>query len=400
VLALGRLARPLAGRVGGAPGLLAADHFVLALRRNAATVSALMVSLAMLVSVWTMVAAFRETVDAWVAQTVRADLLATPAARLAGSREASMPPDLVERIRRLPGVAEMDAFRAAEVRHEGRGTVLASGDLDLQARRGRLLFLPGTPPDVLDRLRASRGALVSEAFARRFDRWVGSSVALDLPAGRRSYPVVGVFADYTTDRGLVVVDAETYVADTGQQGVQSVAIYLAPGADPATLRGEVERLVGGGAIAVVSNRELRARVLDVFDQTFAITFALELIAVVVSAIAVVNTLVASTIERQAEIGILRAVGLGRGELGRLVRWEAGLIGTAASLLGGAVGVLLSLILVFVINRQAFGWTIRYHLPAEALATAAALAVVTALLAATWPARRAAGVPIAQAVRYE
>ncbi len=401
VLAVGAAARPLAGRLGGPPGLLAADHFVLALRRNAATVAALAVSLAMLVSVWIMVAAFRQTVDAWIAQTVRADLLVTPAARLGGSREASFPAEVLDRIRGLPVVAEVDAFRGAEVRYDGRSIVLGSGDLELALRRGRLPFMSGTPAGALEQVRARRGALVSEAFARRFGKWVGSSVTLDLPAGRRSYPVAGVFYDYTTDRGLVVLDAATYVADTGQTGVQSVAVYLRPGAGIETARASLEALFGpGSAVAVVSNRELRTRVLDIFDQTFAITFALELIAVIVSAFAVVNTLVASTMERQAELGILRAVGLGRGELGRLVRVEAGLIAGAASILGVAVGFVLSLILVFVINRQAFGWTIQYHVPPEALVTAAVLAVGTALVAATWPARRAAATPIAQAVRYE
>lgn len=401
VLLVGRAARPLAGRLGGPPAVLGTDHFVLALRRNAATVAALAVSLAMLVSVWIMVAAFRETVEAWVAQSVRADLLATPAARLAGSREASLPAKVVDRIRALPSVAEVDAFRGAEVRYRGRPIVLGSGDLELQRRRGRLPFMAGTPPDVLAQVKARRGAVVSEAFARRFDRWAGSTITLDLPAGERTYPVVGVFYDYTTDRGLVILDGETYVADTGRTEVQSVAVYLKPGTEVEAARRSLESLFGpDAAVAVVSNRELRARVLDIFDQTFAITFALELIAVVVSAIAVVNTLVASTVERQAELGILRAIGIGRGELGRLVRVEAGLIAGAASLLGGAVGFVLSLILVFVINRQAFGWTIRYHLPPEALVTAAALAVGTALVAATWPARRAAAAPIAQAVRYE
>ncbi len=401
VLAVGRVVRPVAGRFAGPAARLAADHFVQGLRRNAATVAALAVSLAMLVSVWIMVSAFRATVEAWIAQTVRADLLATPAARLGGSREASLPVGVVERIRALPQVAEVDAFRGADVRYEGRPIVLGSGDLALQLRRGRLPFMAGTPADALAEVKARRGALVSEAFARRFDRWPGSTVTLDLPAGRRSYPVVGVFYDYTTDRGLVVLDAETYVADTGRSDVQSVAVYLRPGADLEAARASLESLFGpDAAVAVVSNRELRARVLDIFDQTFSITFALELIAVVVSAITVVNTLVASTLERQAELGILRAVGLGRADIGRLVRAEAGFIAFAASLLGAAVGVVLSLILVFVINRQAFGWTIQYHLPLEALGTAAALAVGTALVAATWPARRAAAVPIAQAVRYE
>jgi putative ABC transport system permease protein len=213
--------------------------------------------------------------------------------------------------------------------------------------------------------------------------------------------VAGVFADYTTDRGLVVLDASTYVADTGQTSVQSAALYLNPGADPAVTRRALEGLFRPDqAIAIVSNRGLRARVLDIFDQSFAITFALELIAVLVSVIAVVNTLVASILERQAELGILRAVGLGARELKRVVRWEAGLIGGTASLLGGAAGVVLSGLLVFVINRQVFGWTIQYHLPPEVLATAAVLAVASALVAATWPARRAAATPIAQAVRYE
>ncbi|HWP34551.1 MAG TPA: ABC transporter permease, partial [Thermodesulfobacteriota bacterium] len=388
-------------RLAGPAGRLGADHFGGALRRNAAAVAALTVSLAMLVSIWIMVSAFRRTVETWVAQTVRADLLVTPAVRFAGARDAVLPLGLVEAIRGLPRVAAVDPFRVAEARYRGRSILLAAGDLDVQVARGRLLFFPGTPPDVVARVRALRGALVSEAFARRFDRWPGSSVTLELPAGRRTYPVVAVFTDYTTDRGLVLLDAPVFVADTGQAGVQSAAVYLEPGADPVAARRALEALVAPyGAVAVVSNRELRERVLSVFDQAFRLTFALELIAVVVSVLAVTNTLVAGVLERQAELGILRAVGLGARELRRLVRIEALLIALAAGLLGGAAGVALSAVLAFVINRQAFGWTIRYQVAPEILVTAALLAVGSALVAAGWPARRAASLPIAQAVRYE
>jgi putative ABC transport system permease protein len=151
---------------------------------------------------------------------------------------------------------------------------------------------------------------------------------------------------------------------------------------------------------VFSNRELKARILEIFDQTFAITYALEAVALVVAALGILNTLIASVLERTREIGILRSVGFTRGGVQRTILWEAACMGALANVLGALSGVALSLILIYVINKQSFGWTIQFTLPARLIAEYAALTLVASLAAGCLPAWRASRLPIAEAVRYE
>jgi putative ABC transport system permease protein len=151
---------------------------------------------------------------------------------------------------------------------------------------------------------------------------------------------------------------------------------------------------------VLSNRELKARILEIFDQTFAITYALEVVALVVAALGILNTLIASVLERTREIGILRSVGFTRGGVQRTILCEAAFMGTLANVLGALSGVALSLVLIYVINKQSFGWTIQFAFPARLIAEYALLTLAASLAAGCFPAWRASRLPIAEAVRYE
>ena len=140
--------------------------------------------------------------------------------------------------------------------------------------------------------------------------------------------------------------------------------------------------------------------LEIFDQTFAITYALEVVALVVAALGILNTLIASVLERTREIGILRSIGFTRGGVLRTILCEAAFMGTLANVVGTQAGLLLSLILIYVINKQSFGWTIQFTFPARLIVEYASLTLVASLAAGCFPAWRASRLPIAEAVRYE
>jgi len=199
----------------------------------------------------------------------------------------------------------------------------------------------------------------------------------------------------------VVMDRPLFTKLIGDPFLSSVAIYLSPGADPEVVRRRILTAVPGrDDLLLLANRALKARVLEIFDQTFAITYALEFIALVVAALGVLNAEMAAVLERQREIGILRAVGFGRRQVLGMVLTEAGLLGVAANLLGVAVGLALSAILIYVINFQSFGWTIQFHFPTREILQVTALALGTALAAGAVPASVAASLSPVEAVRYE
>ncbi len=371
-------------------------------QRNAVTIGAMMVGLAMLVSVSTMVVSFRRTVEVWINQTIRGDLYLSRATRLIKGADTRLPRSILEAARRIPGVAEAAGLRQLYV-EDGRGGqfVLGAADFDLMARRGRLLFRRGDSARILSEARAEDRLVVSETFAERYHVREGDLVTLHPPGGTIRLPIAGVYYDYTTEGGLAVMDRGLFERLWHDPWLNSVIIYLSPGADAEAVRGEILRRLGTrGDLVVFTNRTLKTRILEIFDQTFAITYALEAIALIVAALGVLNTLLAAVLERTREIGILRSVGFTRGGILRTILWEAGFMGVLANVLGALSGLGLSLILIYVINRQSFGWTIQFTFPGGLIVEYGLLTLGVALAAGFFPAWRASRVPIAEAVRYE
>jgi putative ABC transport system permease protein len=383
-------------------GRLAAGNLARALRRNAVTVGAMAVAIAMLVSVSTMIQSFRRTVEVWIDQTIRGDLYLARASRLVKGTDTRLAGALVEEVRRTPGVAAADGFRGLRVEDGGGGRfLLGAGDFQVMAQRGRLLFREGDSAAVLDQARQSDSVIVSETFAERYGLRVGNALTLRPPGKIIQLRIAGIYYDYTTEGGVAVMDRGLFQRLWHDPWVTSIVIYLEPGADPAGVRQAIlGALPGRDDLVLLSNRDLHSRILEIFDQTFAITYALRIIALVVAALGILNALLASVLERIQEIGILRSVGVTRGGVLRTILWEAGFLGTLANVLGALVGIGLSLVLVYVINKQSFGWTIQFTFPARLVAEYAGLTLATSLGAGAFPAWRASRIPVAEAVRYE
>jgi len=230
---------------------------------------------------------------------------------------------------------------------------------------------------------------VSEPFATRYGKHAGDRLSLATPAGPVEFAIAGVYFDYSSDRGVVMMDNATLVRHFGEQRPTGLSVYLKDGTRAAAVRGQMLARLGGVAgVFIHTNRSLRDEVLRIFDSTFAITYALQAIAIVVALLGIVGTLMTLVIERRRELGILRAVGAGRGQVRAMIVAEAAMLGTISQVVGLALGVLLALILVYVVNLQSFGWTIHLTIPWASLLQMSALVIVTTLLAGLYPAQRA------------
>jgi putative ABC transport system permease protein len=241
---------------------------------------------------------------------------------------------------------------------------------------------------------------VSETFAERRGLREGDWLRLQAPEGPITLRIAGVYYDYTTEGGVVLLDRALFRKAWGDDWLTSLAVYLAPGADAERVRDALQERLPREDLLVLHNRALKRRILDIFDQTFAITYALELIALAVAALGILNTLIASVLERSREIGVLRSVGVSRARIVRMMLWEAGYLGGVANVLGSGAGLALSLVLIHVINKQSFGWTIQFSLPVRPLLEYALLTIGASLLAGLLPAWRASRIAVAEAVRYE
>jgi putative ABC transport system permease protein len=265
----------------------------------------------------------------------------------------------------------------------------------------QLRFLAGAPEAAWRAFEADGAVLVSEPLAYRRGLGVGSRLELETDRGPRAFTVAGVFADYGSDQGVVMLSRRAYEAAWDDRGVSSLGLFAAPGADLARLVTELRARAGPDqALLIRDHRALRQASLEVFDRTFAITEVLQRLGIAVAFVGVLSALMALQLERARELAVLRAQGLGRGQLWGLVTGQTGLLGLAAGLVAVPVGVTVALILVHIINRRSFGWTLEAEIGPGVLAGAVGLAMSAALLAGVYPALRMARASPAAGLREE
>jgi putative ABC transport system permease protein len=242
---------------------------------------------------------------------------------------------------------------------------------------------------------------VSEPFAFRHRLPArGGTVELQTDRGLRSFPVAGVFYDYATESGLVLLSRDVYERFWDDRAVSSLGVYVAPGHAIDEVVADLRVALAGTALRVTPNRALRTRALEVFDRTFAVTRALRLLAVIVAFIGVWSALLALQVERTRELATLEVLGLGPRQMWGLTALETGLMGVVAGLLSLPLGWLLALILVNVINVRSFGWTMRLEADPWLFVQAFALSVVAAVLASVYPLLRLRRRSLAAALRSE
>jgi len=247
--------------------------------------------------------------------------------------------------------------------------------------------------------------LVSESFAVRFG--VGAGDRFDLPAasGPVSFRVAGVYYDYASNQGTVMMDLDTYrqhYAD-GDRAVspQHLSLYLRAGADAEAVRDRILQSLGPDErIYCVTNDQVRREAMRIFESTFTITYALQLIAILVAGLGVAATLITLIYQRQREIGLLNLVGATGRQIRRVIVLEAVVLGVASQLLGIGIGLVLAWVLIHVINVQSFGWTIQFQIPYEFLIQSTVLVLLATALFGLYPAVRAAGMDALRTVREE
>ena len=389
--ALARLWAP-AGRLAYATALASR-------RRLAVSVAALLLAYAIVWGMASLVESFRITVESWADSTLRADVWVAPRSRAGSPAEGTMPLSWRARLAALPEVEEVDAFRVREITLGDELIWLGAGESGVLVRKGFLPLVDGSDPrPAMARLaEGGRQVLVSEPLARRRQLRAGSRLLLPTPFGNRAYDVVAVYRDYSSDRGFVIMDRATYLADYRDSLVTTYGLYLKPGVarDAGVLA--AQRAFPDELVRVTDTATIREEVRRVMRNTFAVTDALEAVAIVVALLSVLGALAALVLERTREIGVLRAIGASRGQIVRSLLLEGALVAGVGIVLGALTGALLSGVLVHVLNRESFGWTLTLAVPWGRVLGVAGLLFVAALFATVPPASRAAAVPPREAM---
>ncbi|HEY5599896.1 MAG TPA: ABC transporter permease, partial [Candidatus Manganitrophaceae bacterium] len=380
---------------------LAHGHLQQAIRRNAPTIAAFMAALSMMISVVIMIESFRDTVTLWIDQTIKADLILAPVSLLEKESQETLPEGLIGELKTDPDVEAVDGYRALPILFRNEPARLVGRDLSIHSRYSRYLFKQGNSQEIIQKAIQGKEVLVSEIFANRFHLKEGERIEIPSPSGPLPFKIGGIFYEYTTDGGKMVIDRSVLKQYWGDERIDVAGVYLKKAQSAESTRGKLVHSMGSRyGLAIVTQVSFKKEIMNIFDQTFLITYGLEWIAIVVALIGIANTLFVSVLERAREIGIMRAIGSSDRQVVRIVMMEAFYMGLIGHLLSVLCSIFLSLLLVYVINKQSFGWSLLFHFPPSILLHSFLLAVLTALAAGCFPARYAAKMKVTEAIAYE
>ena len=400
VVGLLRAVQLLVGTRTDIVGRLCIRSVLASLSRTAVAIAALMVAVSVTVGVGIMIESFRQTVAYWLENALQADIYVAPPSLVSRWNEGTLDPAVVARLSAAPGVAAVSTYRRVSVESPTGRVQLVALQLDV-GRYASYRFVEGRPEVVWPAFETERTVIVSEPYAYHHRLRVGGAVRLRTDRGVQDFRVAGIFADYGSDRGLVMMSRRTYEQFWHDRGVSSLGLWLSPDRDVTAMLASLRRLVGAvQEVELRSNRSLRQASLEIFDRTFTITSVLHLLTTAVAFIGVLSALMALQLERERELGVLRATGFTPRQVWGLVTAQTGLMGLLAGLLALPVGLMLASVLVFVINRRSFGWTLELEIIPGLLVQAVLLAVLAALLAGMYPALRMSRTSPALALREE
>jgi putative ABC transport system permease protein len=368
---------------------LSAQNLVRSLYRNSVTSAALGCAVALLVSVSIMIFSFRLTLDRWMGRRLLADVFVTTTENQIAGFDSFISPNLIAFLQRFPEVESMASYRELPVTIQGQEVTL-----------GVTMESPKNSPEFLDGGDAAKerawhqpdSVIASEPLARRLGLKVGQRISIPTPLGDRQFTVPGIFYDYTSDQGLLLMQRQNFDRFWNDSRVQAVSLYLRPGSSvEAVLERARTSYPGAEAYAFQSNRELRGVVERIFDQTFQVTNLLRGIALAVAIIGIVLNLIVIVKERERELAVLRSLGGSSFQLLFLILLEAFFLTVVAVVLGIIGGCALAIVLTNVINVTFFGWTIPAHFPWTEIAPTAVLLLGVGVLAGLFPGLLAARV---------
>lgn len=358
-----------------APARVALSHLRRPSGRHRLAAAALLCAIGMTAGMAILVGSFEVTMQGWVKRTLQADLYIASSGAQSASARNFLSTAAVDAMAAHPAVARSSRLVAYEITLDGLSTLLSGGDQSLAASRVDLPWVQA-PKDgaVFDADHNAGLVLVSEAFSERFRKRRGDTFALPTPSGPQPVTIAGVYADYGNERGSILADRRHVTRWFGQDNVSNLAVFVKDGVEAEALREEWVREYPG--LTVYTNSRLRSEILRIFRQTFSITYALEIVGVLVAVVGLALTLVSVLLDRREELTTLRALGFRRREIALATAIEGASIALAAVLGGLVLSLALGWLLIHVINKQSFGWTLSFALPWGQLAALAATICAT------------------------
>ena len=395
------LLRPLNKVLFGVEARLGGDNLTRATGRTAVTVSALMIGITLAVSMGGSFASLSQSLDEWITEGITADLTIRGSVNLPGANSVGLPMALEDDFKKIPGVVDAGTYRITPVPTESGKTIHIYGiNTEVFRKYGTSRWSEGDPK--IDGPKVDQGGytLISENLSTKHNLHKGDKLTVMGPYGKRTFEIVGVHVDYSSDLGAAMIHRKDYIEMFKDTDVDSIDLWMASGVDPVATRELLRKTYPDKQLFIQTNTEFRNEIHAAVDQIFALTDIVQLLVIVIAVIGIINTLLVSILDRTRELGVLRAIGFTQGQLAQLIMWEAGIMGLIAGTLGALSGSAFALSIVHLINRQLVGWSTAFIFPTDSVVKGFFIALLSSLAAGWFPAQRASKLNIIRAMEYE
>ncbi len=363
--------------LGKLPGKVAAGNIRQNLGRTGVAIAAFMISLSMSIGLGSMIGSFRQSLIWWMNTQIRGDLY------IGKILEAEVPEDFYEELKKIEGLGGVHPYRNAQTLYRNTTINVSAVDAKVLEKYARFGWLKGGNENWEPVKQGD--VIISESFSRRFGVKSGDIITLEGNQGPTDFKVGAIFYDYTTEHGLVMMDRSTYLKTFGDRTLNNIGIFIDPD-NPrrAELLQEVRKRGEARGLPVLTGGQLHEEVLKVFDTTFAITRSMRVIAIIVAFFGIAGALLTLFIERSREFGIYRALGFSTGQVARMTLMEGLGMGLVSFFLSIAVGTVLAILLIKVINIRSFNWTIFYYPALKPYLVTGVTAILASIGAAAYP----------------
>ena len=399
VLWLTRGLRPVLRWLRPVEGALAADSLIQAPRRTSATVTALMLSLSLVITLGGIAVASFDSIMDWTTQALNPDLFVTTSQTLT-ERHFRFPVSFGEQLEQVPGVDIVQRVRSHRIQYQGSPVLLIGVETMTLGQRARRPPVEG-PENMYELAAEGKGVILSDNFARLNTLHYGDRIAIESPTGTHSIPIIGLVVDWSDQSGAILMDRKMYVRLFEDDTVNIFRIYVKPGALPADVRQRIiETFAGTQRLFVLTNSEVKSWIGGLTQQWLGLAYAQIAIAVLVAILGIVNTLTVSIIDRRRELGVLQAVGGLRRQIRHTIWMEAVAIGIVGLVLGFAVGSVTLYYMLEVTQQDLTGAALPYRFPLQIAMMLVPLILGSAFVAALWPAESAVRGSLVAALEYE
>lgn len=372
-------------RVFKGSGKLATGEIGGSLYRFSVALMSVAISSALVFALLTSIYSLRSSLKMWIDRNITADVFIKPASCLSNYCYTPLSREVVEVLENYPEVAGVDRFRVLQVELFGKKVVAGFGETNKLRKFGNKKYFKEGDAERLMRLENAKEVSISDYLSVKYNLKKGDEVVLRTPRGREAFTVNNSFISYSTTGGFVYLDRRWLREFWGLNDATQVSIYLKEGRNVSQFIEKLRnRFSRDYSLEIMNNRELRERILSIFNKSFSITYAIELIAIVVSLIGMVNALLVLVLEKRRELSIIRYLGGSFGQIRNMIVLAAGVIGMAGVLLGTVMGPIISTVIIHVINRLSFGWDVSVRVPLLPLICLMGVLFVTSLTAGYIP----------------